>query len=124
MLINILYLVSGILWAVEMIPQLMKIYNRKSVKDISIYFPLICIISMALYLVASYLSKNWVLIISIIGPFICNIILLIQCIYYREKVTKTLSGYWLCWCGQVSGNGKTEEPYCWKCGSSKTREIK
>ncbi len=85
MLANILFIVSGTLWAIEMIPQLIRVYKRKSVEDISIYFPILCVISMILYLIASYLIRNWILIISMVSPFICNSIFLGQCLYYRRK---------------------------------------
>ena len=80
MIPEILFMVSGTLWAIEMIPQIIKTYKRKSVKDISMYFPLICIISFILYFTASYLTKNWILILSTSTPFVCNIIL------YRKGV--------------------------------------
>ena len=40
MLAKILYIISGTLWAVELLPQLIKTYKRKTVEDISIFFPL------------------------------------------------------------------------------------
>jgi len=85
MLSKILYIISGTLWAVEMIPQIWRTYKRKSVKDISIFFPLICFISFLLFLTASIVVKNWILVKTHIFPFICNIIFLGQCIYYRRK---------------------------------------
>ncbi|GAI25403.1 unnamed protein product, partial [marine sediment metagenome] len=39
-------------------------YKRKSVEDISIYFPMICIMSFLIYFTASYLAKNWILILA------------------------------------------------------------
>ena len=85
MIAKILFLISGVLWGIEMIPQLTRIYKRKTVNDISILFPLICVISMIFYLIASYLTRNWILIISIASPFVCNIIFLIQVIIYGRK---------------------------------------
>jgi len=82
---DMLFLLSGGLWAIEMIPQLIKTYKRKSVEDISIYFPMICIISFIFYFMASYLTKNWILILSTSMPFVCNIIFFIQILIYRRK---------------------------------------
>lgn len=84
-LANILFMLSGTLWAIEMIPQLIKIYIRKSVDDISICFPLIALISFTLFFTASFLTKNWILIIAHIVPFICNIIFLLQIMIYKRK---------------------------------------
>ena len=39
-LIKILYFFSGTLWAIELLPQLWKTYKRKTVGDISLFFPL------------------------------------------------------------------------------------
>lgn len=85
MIAKILFVTSGMLWAGEMIPQLIKTYKRKSVEDISIYFPMICIISFILYFIASYLTKNWILILSTSMPFICNIIFFTQILIYRKR---------------------------------------
>jgi len=85
MIPKILFLISGTLWAIEMLPQLHRIYKRKSVEDISIFFPILCILSMIFYFVASYLTRNWILIISMASPFICNTAFLIQVIIYRPK---------------------------------------
>ncbi len=86
MLAKILFLISGMLWAIEMLPQLHRVYKRKSVKDISIFFPILCVLSMIFYFVASYLTRNWILIISMVCPFICNVAFLIQVIIYRPRV--------------------------------------
>ena len=85
MLAKSLFFLSGLLWAVEMIPQLIKTYKRKTVKDISFWFPLIALISMSLYFVASTITKNWILIISTSMPFVCNIIFLTQILIYRRN---------------------------------------
>lgn len=86
MIADILFFMSGLLWGAEMIPQLIKTYKRKSVEDISIYFPLICMLSFIVYFIASYLTKNWVLILATSMPFICNIIFFTQILIYRKKL--------------------------------------
>lgn len=82
---NILYFVGGFLWAVEMIPQILKIYTRKSVEDISILFPIICLISFVLTFVAHSLLQRWSLLVSQVPPLICNFIFFIQILIYRRK---------------------------------------
>ena len=85
MLAKMLYIISGTLWALELIPQLIKTYKKKTVGDISIFFPLICFISFLIFLTASYLVKNWILIFSHMFPFICNTIWLGMVLIYRRK---------------------------------------
>ena len=85
MLPKILYVISGTLWAIELLPQLVKTYKRKTVGDISIFFPLICFISFLIFFIASYLVKNWILIASHTFPLICNVIFLIQVIIYGKR---------------------------------------
>ncbi len=85
MIAKILYIISGTLWAVELLPQLWKTYKRKTVGDISLFFPLICFISFIIFFIASFLVKNWILIYSHALPLICNIIFLLQVIIYGRK---------------------------------------
>ena len=82
---KILYTISGTLWALEMLPQIYRTYKRKSVKDISILFPLICSVSFICFLIASFITKHWILIFTHIFPFVCNVIFLGQVICYRTK---------------------------------------
>lgn len=85
MLADMLYFIGGALWAVEMIPQISRTYKRKSVEDISIWFPVICIISFILVFVAHSLLHRWTLLLSQVPPLICNLIFLGQVITYRKK---------------------------------------
>ena len=85
MIVKMLYIISGTLWAIEMIPQIIRTYKRKTTKDISISFPLICFISFVCFIIASIIAKNWILIKTHILPFICNAIFLTQNIIYRRN---------------------------------------
>jgi len=85
MFIKILYAISGTLWGIELIPQLVKTYKRKTVDDISIFFPCICFISFCIFFIASYLAKNWTLIITHALPFICNLTWLVMTLIYRRN---------------------------------------
>ncbi len=82
---KILYIVSGTLWALETIPQIVRTYKRKTVGDISLFFPLLCFISFLCFLTASFMVKNWILLYTHIFPFICNIIFLSQVLIYGRK---------------------------------------
>ena len=80
-----LYIISGTLWAVETIPQIIRTYKRKTVGDISLFFPLLCFISFLCFLTASLLDKNWILFFTHIFPFVCNIAFLTQVLIYRKN---------------------------------------
>ncbi len=82
---EILFIISGTLWAIELLPQLVKTYKTKKVGDISLFFPAICFISFLCFLTASILTKNWILVYSHAFPFVCNIAFLMQNIIYRGK---------------------------------------
>jgi uncharacterized protein with PQ loop repeat len=82
---NFLYFVGGFLWAIEMIPQIRKTYRRKTVGDISVWFPVICIISFICVFIAHIELKRWVLLLSQTPPLICNLIFLFQVLIYRRN---------------------------------------
>jgi len=82
---NLLYVISGTLWAIELLPQLLRTYKRKKVGDISLLFSLICFISFLCFMTAIILCKNWVLVFTHIFPFICNILFLLQVLTYRRN---------------------------------------
>jgi len=82
---TILYILSGILWSIEMFPQIYKTYHRKTVEDISIWFPVICVISFLCIFIAHIMLKRWILFVSQIPPFICNMIFFAQILIYRKN---------------------------------------
>ena len=82
---NILFTISGTLWAIELLPQLIRTYKTKKVEDISLFFPLICMISFCCFMIGNLLIKNWILIQAHALPFVANLIFLIMVIIYRRK---------------------------------------
>ena len=85
MIIKILYFVSGTLWGIELLPQLWKTYKRKTVGDISIFFPLICFTSFCIFMIANFIARNWTLIFSHLAPYVCNFIWLLMVLKYRRN---------------------------------------
>lgn len=85
MLANVLYFLGGALWSLEMCPQIYKTYKRKTVGDISIWFPSICIVSFIIVFIAHLCLKRWVLLLSQTPPLVCNIIFLCQVSIYRRN---------------------------------------
>jgi MtN3 and saliva related transmembrane protein len=67
---NIMFIIAGILWGIEVIPQIRKTLKTKSVKDISLPFFIICLVAYGVYFVGAILIRNWYLAFSHIPSFI------------------------------------------------------
>ena len=82
---NILFVIAGCIWAIELIPQLIKTVRTKSVKDISLFFLTLCFVAYIIFIIGCFLIKNWFLFISQLVPFINVGILLYLVLKYKEK---------------------------------------
>lgn len=82
---NILFILSGILWSIELLPQLWKTYKTKKVEDISIFFPLICSIAYIVFIIGAFLIKQWYLIIAHVFPFCLMLIMLSLILKYKRR---------------------------------------
>jgi uncharacterized protein with PQ loop repeat len=85
---NTLFVIAGCLWAIELIPQLIKTIKTKSVGDISLFFLTLCFIAYLIFITGCYLIKNWFLFISHLVPFVNVSILLYLVLRFREKKLK------------------------------------
>lgn len=85
---NILFIISGLLWGAELIPQIRKTLKRKSVKDISFMFYLICFVAYFIYFIGAYLIAQWFLIIAHIPSVILIAVMLMLIIKYGGKDEK------------------------------------
>lgn len=85
---NILFLIAGLLWAIELIPQLIKTIRTKSVGDISLFFFTLCFIAYLIFIAGCYLIGNWFLFFSHLVPFINVSILLYLVLRYRKSKVK------------------------------------
>lgn len=81
---NILFIIAGVLWAIELIPQLIRTIRTKSVKDISLFFLTLCFIAYITFLFGCYFIKNWFLFFAHLVPFINVSILLYLVLRYRR----------------------------------------
>ena len=84
---NILICIAGVLWGIELIPQLIKTYNTKKVEDISKLFFSICLLAYVLYGIGNFTLKNWIILIAHIPSFICLSIMLGFLFKYKNKKT-------------------------------------
>ncbi|MBL0224943.1 MAG: SemiSWEET transporter [Geobacteraceae bacterium] len=78
-------LVAGTLTSIAAIPQLVKTLRTRHARDISIWQPLLLAIGVALWLIYGVLIQDLPLILANIVPLICNIMLTILKLLYRNN---------------------------------------
>jgi len=78
-------LVAGTLTSIAAIPQLVKTLRTRHARDISIWQPLLLAIGVALWLIYGVLIHDLPLVLANIVPLICNIMLTILKVHYRNN---------------------------------------
>ena len=78
-------LFAGTLTSIASIPQLVKTLRSKHARDISVWQPLLLAIGIALWLVYGLLIRDLPLVLANIIPLICNIMLTILKLRYRNN---------------------------------------
>ena len=81
---NILFIIAGGLWAIELIPQLIKTIRTKKVGDISLFFLILCFTAYILFVIGCFLIGNWFLFFSHLIPF-CNVGILLYLVLRYKK---------------------------------------
>jgi MtN3 and saliva related transmembrane protein len=84
-LANTLIYIAGILWTLETLPQIYKLYKTKKSEDISLAFFIICIIAYINFIIGNIILKNWSVVIAHLCPFVNLIIINILILKYRAK---------------------------------------
>jgi len=82
---NTFFFIAGVLWGIELIPQIIKTIKTKTVEDFSLFFPCLCVSAYLCFFVGCIGMKNWVLFFAHLFPFVNLIILLILILKYRKK---------------------------------------
>jgi len=77
-------LIAGTLTSIAAIPQLVKTLRSRHARDISVWQPLLLSIGIALWLVYGILINDLPLVLANIIPLICNIMLTILKLRYRD----------------------------------------
>jgi len=77
-------LVAGTLTSIAAIPQLVKTLRTRHARDISIWQPLLLALGVALWLIYGILIHDTPLVLANIVPLICNIMLTILKLCYRN----------------------------------------
>lgn len=81
---GIFFVISAILWSIEMLPQFIKTIKCKRVQDISFPMYFIATISFLFFFTGCALQKNWILLMAHLLPFSCVIFMLILILKYRR----------------------------------------
>jgi MtN3 and saliva related transmembrane protein len=77
-------LIAGALTSIASIPQVLKTYNTRNVRDISIWQPVFLAFGVALWMIYGILINNMPLILANITPLICNTVLAVMKIRYAK----------------------------------------
>ena len=85
---NGLIYLAGLLWAVELIPQVIKTIKTKDVNGISTSFFVLCLAAYIIYMFANALLGNWSIVITHIPSLILLFTMLILVLKYRRKNEK------------------------------------
>lgn len=82
---NILFVISGCIFFIEGIPQIIKLLKRKSSSDLSLIFFSLCLIALILFEIAALLIKNMYLFFTNFLPLINVIVIITLALKYRIK---------------------------------------
>ena len=80
-----LLLLAGVLWGIELIPQLIKTIKLKDVSGISLLFCLLCFIAYVVYMVGAYMKGFWMVIIAHTPSMVLWGVMLILVLKYRKN---------------------------------------
>ena len=78
-------LIAGFLTSVAAVPQLVKSYRSRHVRDISIWQPVLLAAGLALWLVYGILLKDLPLIAANIFSLLCYVVLIVMKIVFRKN---------------------------------------
>ena len=78
---QIVGIVAGILTAVSMLPQLLKILKEKKAENVSIWMLIILILGLVLWTVYGVMKKDWPIIVTNSFSILLNLVL----VFFRHK---------------------------------------
>lgn len=82
---NILIYTAGIIWGIELIPQLIRTHKTKDVKGISLAFFVLCFFAYTCYTVGNILLNNINIVIAHIPSLVLTLWMLILIFKYGRK---------------------------------------
>ena len=85
---NLLIYIAGILWGLEMIPQLIKTYKTRNVKGISLAFFATSLSAYIIYAIGNVVLGNWNILIAHIPATLLTFWMVVLIFKYRRKNEK------------------------------------
>ena len=82
---QIIGIVAGVVTAVSMLPQLLKILKEKKAENVSVWMLVILLLGLALWTIYGILKKDWPIIVANAFSFLLNLVLMFFRYKYREK---------------------------------------
>lgn len=80
---NILIYIAGLLWTIETLPQIYKLWKTKQSEDISLTFFIICVSGYTLFIIGNIMLKQWSVVVAHLLPFVNLCIINILILKYR-----------------------------------------
>ena len=76
-------IVAGVMTAVSMLPQLIKIIKEKKADDISVIMLMVLIVGLGLWVVYGFMREDWPIILTNSFSFLLNLLVLTLRIKFR-----------------------------------------
>ena len=81
---DILLYVAGILWGIELIPQIAQTIKTKCVRDLNLVFFSMCIFAYVLSIIGNGIVNNWVIVYASGPSLVGNAIMVYLILKYRR----------------------------------------
>jgi len=81
---DILLYTAGIIWGIEICPQIIQTIKTKHVRDLNLIFFAMCVVAYVLSIVGNSIVNNWVIVYASIPSLIGNIVMVYLIIKYRR----------------------------------------
>ena len=82
---NLLIITAGIIWSIELIPQIIKTFKTKNVEGLSLIFFAMCTFAYILYETAFIMLGNWPVVFAYILSFLGNLVMCVLILKYRKR---------------------------------------
>lgn len=82
---DILFWIAGILWGIELFPQIIKTIRIKSSKDFSLAFLWCCWTAYIIYITGAFLIKRWSIFVPHLTSLVGMSVLIILVYKYRRE---------------------------------------
>lgn len=81
---NLLIITAGIIWGIELIPQIIKTIKTKNVEGVSLIFFGMCAFAYIIYELAFLMLGNYGVVIAYLPSFIGNLTMCVLILKYRK----------------------------------------